>query len=147
MSLSSYPFLSWLINLQPWRWKQHVPSKHWLTFNGLQIITSQKTELFNQNNVYPLHSCGCLWIPMVFPHQAVVLTKANVAFHRSVMCILVFVVNVDNTAIIFMWVTNTVFAAVFHEVYFYHCITTDQADAGWLRNIYFFHSPLQLPVS
>jgi hypothetical protein len=77
-------------------------------FNGLQIIISQKTELFNQNNVYLLHSCGCLGIPMVFPHQAVVLTKAKVAFYRSVMCILVFVVNADNAAIIFMWVIKPV---------------------------------------
>jgi hypothetical protein len=38
-------FLAWLI-LQPWRWKQHVPQKHWLSFNGIHGIISQKTELF-----------------------------------------------------------------------------------------------------
>jgi hypothetical protein len=38
-------FLAWL-TFQPWRWRQHVPLKCWLTFNELHSIISQKTELF-----------------------------------------------------------------------------------------------------
>jgi hypothetical protein len=38
-------FLAWLI-FWPWRWKQHVPSKRWLIFNGLHDVMSQKVELF-----------------------------------------------------------------------------------------------------
>jgi hypothetical protein len=34
----------------PWRWRQHVPLKRWLTFNGLHSIISQKTELFRNYN-------------------------------------------------------------------------------------------------
>jgi hypothetical protein len=40
----SYWFLACLI-LQNWRWKQYIPLKCQMTFNGLHSITSQKIEL------------------------------------------------------------------------------------------------------
>jgi hypothetical protein len=43
--LLSHRFLAWLI-LRLWRWRQHVPPKYWLTFNGLHGVISHKTELF-----------------------------------------------------------------------------------------------------
>jgi hypothetical protein len=45
--LASVWFLAWLI-LWPWRWRQHVPLKHRVTFNKLHGIICQKTELFYQ---------------------------------------------------------------------------------------------------
>jgi hypothetical protein len=48
-------FLAWLI-LRPWRWRQHVPSKRRLTFNGLHGVISQKIELFNTNSDYGVFS-------------------------------------------------------------------------------------------
>jgi hypothetical protein len=38
-------FLAWFIH-RPWRWMGHVPPKRWLTFNRLQAVISQKTEIF-----------------------------------------------------------------------------------------------------
>jgi hypothetical protein len=32
--------------LPPWRWKQHIPPKCRLIFNGLHGVISQKIELF-----------------------------------------------------------------------------------------------------
>jgi hypothetical protein len=34
---------------RPWRRRSHVPPKRLLTFNGLQDVTSQKTELFTSS--------------------------------------------------------------------------------------------------
>jgi hypothetical protein len=45
-TLATCWFLAWLI-LQPWTWTKHVPLKYQLTFNGLNGIISQKTELFS----------------------------------------------------------------------------------------------------
>jgi hypothetical protein len=63
-------FIAWLIR-RPWRWRQHVPSKRWLTFNGLHGVISQMIELFLLS-LLPLflkdesrlmRSPFCLWIP------------------------------------------------------------------------------------
>jgi hypothetical protein len=40
----SCQFLAWP-TLQPWKWRQHVPTKHQLTFTGPHSVISQKTEL------------------------------------------------------------------------------------------------------
>jgi hypothetical protein len=45
LPLASCWFLAWLI-LWPWRWRQQVHPKCWLTFNRLLDIISQETELF-----------------------------------------------------------------------------------------------------
>jgi hypothetical protein len=47
-SKSQPMFLTWL-TLQPWLWRQYVPSKHQLTFIRQHGITSQKIELFTIN--------------------------------------------------------------------------------------------------
>jgi hypothetical protein len=54
-------FLAGLI-LRPWRWRQYVPLKHWLTFNGLHGVISQKIVLFITtamitSNPTQLHIC------------------------------------------------------------------------------------------
>jgi hypothetical protein len=56
--LRSRWFLAHLI-LLPWRWRRYVPPKRRLTFNGLQGVIFQKTELFTYNYIYPL-SCN-IW--------------------------------------------------------------------------------------
>jgi hypothetical protein len=43
--LLSRRFSAWLI-LRPWRWRQHIPPKLCLTFNGLHGVISQKIKLF-----------------------------------------------------------------------------------------------------
>jgi hypothetical protein len=46
---------------QPWRWRWHVPLKHWLTFTSLHAIISQKLELFYMHvanylsDAFPIH--------------------------------------------------------------------------------------------
>jgi hypothetical protein len=40
-----HDFLAWLI-FRPWRWRQHVHPKRWLTFNELHGVMCQKRELF-----------------------------------------------------------------------------------------------------
>jgi hypothetical protein len=52
-------FVAGLIR-QSWRWRQHVPPKHWLTFSGPHGIISQKIELFNNRIVVKkfLAFCG-----------------------------------------------------------------------------------------
>jgi hypothetical protein len=47
--LLSHWYLAWLI--RPWRWRQHVPPKRWLTFNGLHSIISHKTLLLMTTTV------------------------------------------------------------------------------------------------
>jgi hypothetical protein len=42
-------FLAWII-LQPWRWSWHVPPKRWVTFNGLQCVICQATEIHNHRH-------------------------------------------------------------------------------------------------
>jgi hypothetical protein len=43
--LASWWFLAWLIIL-PWIWRRPVPPERLLTFNGLDGVISQKTQLF-----------------------------------------------------------------------------------------------------
>jgi hypothetical protein len=38
--------ISCLSYASTWRWRRHVPPKRLLTFDGLQVIASQKTEFF-----------------------------------------------------------------------------------------------------
>jgi hypothetical protein len=38
-------FPAWL-TFRPWRWRRHVPPKHWFTFNGLHGVITQNIELF-----------------------------------------------------------------------------------------------------
>jgi hypothetical protein len=45
LTVTSCWLLAWL-TLQQWRWRQYVPTKHWLTFTGLHSIISLKWELF-----------------------------------------------------------------------------------------------------
>jgi hypothetical protein len=48
---ASYWFLAWH-TLQPWRWRQRVLPKCWLTLNRLHGIISQKIELFCYYSYY-----------------------------------------------------------------------------------------------
>jgi hypothetical protein len=61
-------FLIWLI-LQTWRWREHVPPKRWLTFNGLHGVTYQKTELFigGRSRQMHLRAPYCYWIWDIAP--------------------------------------------------------------------------------
>jgi hypothetical protein len=43
-------FLAWL-TLVPWRWRQHVPLKHRLTFTRLHSIISQKMDPIHINHL------------------------------------------------------------------------------------------------
>jgi hypothetical protein len=53
---TSWWLLGWLI-LQPWKWRQYVPSKLWWTSTRLYDVTSQKIVLFSNRNI----SSECLF--------------------------------------------------------------------------------------
>jgi hypothetical protein len=54
-------FIVWFI-LWPWRWRQHVPLKHCLTFNGLNGIISQKTELSKFGSFTKFFNTYQIWL-------------------------------------------------------------------------------------
>jgi hypothetical protein len=49
---ASWWFLAWHF-LWPWTWRQHIPLKRQLIFNGLRSVISQKTEFFITTAVEP----------------------------------------------------------------------------------------------
>jgi hypothetical protein len=49
---------------ESWRWRRHVPSKCWFTFNRLHGITSQKTELI----IFKYLNISLSWITDALTH-------------------------------------------------------------------------------
>jgi hypothetical protein len=63
--------------LRPKRWRWYVPPKHQSTFNGLQGVLSQKTELF-------ITAAAKTWNPIYFLFLAIIFSKITCFIHKLI---------------------------------------------------------------
>jgi hypothetical protein len=61
--------------IRPWRWRQYISPKYWLTLTTLHGITSQKTEQFIHLNFWKLGELGhyVLFVSLVTTSSSVFL--------------------------------------------------------------------------